>query len=135
MLKRHVITHLTKNEFYKMNLYSIIKNHKMLMNWLKHEFLSFFYLIMNQMNLKETFFGITCLQGKTFFCWKKFPMKNFLVLNKNWNFEKKIIFENHRKVKNEIRIWRSGRIRIRSTAEDHNGKIFIRRSSEDRSYL
>ena len=95
------------------------------------------FLLDNEPNeLERDFFSAShASKERLFSAEKKFPMKNFLVLNKNWNFEKKIISENHRKVKKEIRIWRSGRIRIRSTAEDHNGKIFIRRSSEDRSYL
>ena len=78
-----------------MNLYSIIKNHKMLMNWLKHEFLSFFYLIMNQMNLKETFFRHHMPPRKDFFLLKKkFPMKNFLDLEqKLWFFNFEKIFE------------------------------------------
>ena len=56
-----------------MNLYSIIKNHKMLMNWLKHEFLSF--LLDNEPNeLERDFFRHHMPPRKDFFLLKKFQI-------------------------------------------------------------
>ena len=69
-----------------MNLYSIIKTHKMLMNWLKHEFLSF--LLDNEPNEleRDLFSASHASKERLFSAEKKFPMKNFLDLKQNYGF-------------------------------------------------
>ena len=68
-----------------MNLYSIIKNHKMLMNWLKHEFLSF--LLDNEPNeLERDFFRHHMPPRKDFFLLKKISDEKFPRFKKKYGF-------------------------------------------------